>query len=90
MQCSLLSLLLNKVSHANLERNCDCKAHNTSSHAAIEKAQRVLAQYKAATEAGKGAYGLAADKDGKAEMIDAPMILQAQRVLAKAAQYGLV
>ncbi|KAK9900824.1 citrate lyase beta subunit [Cystobasidium minutum MCA 4210] len=60
------------------------------SQQAIEKAQTVLAQYKAATEAGKGAYGLAADKHGRAEMIDAPMILQAQRLLAKAAQYGLV
>lgn len=57
---------------------------------AIEKAQAILAQYRAATEGGKGAYGFAATKCGKAEMIDAPMILQAQKVLGKAAQYGLV
>lgn len=57
---------------------------------AIEKAQRVLAQYDEATKDGKGAYGLAAHKEGKAEMIDAPMILQAQKVIAKARQYGLI
>lgn len=74
------------------ERKLRLQSHGlalTQLAVAIEKAQRVLAQYDAATKDGKGAYGLAAHKDAKAEMIDAPMILQAQRVISKAKQYGL-
>jgi citrate lyase subunit beta-like protein len=56
---------------------------------AIEKASKTLEQYEAATKEGKGAYGLQDADGGRAEMIDAPMILQAQRVMAKAKQYGL-
>lgn len=58
-------------------------------NAVIEKAKKVLHQYEEATQAGKGAYGLAGIDGRKAEMIDAPMILQAQRVIRKAQQYGL-
>lgn len=66
------------------------QAYSTlTSCAAIDKAKKVLELYEAATKDGKGAYGLAASQDMKAEMIDAPMILQAQRVIAKAAHYGL-
>lgn len=49
----------------------------------IEQAQNILKQYEIAVKEGKGAYGL----DG--QMMDAPMILQAQRVLAKAKLYNL-
>lgn len=49
----------------------------------IERAQRILEQYEIAVQGGKGAYGM------NGEMMDAPMILQAQRTLAKAKLYGL-
>lgn len=56
----------------------------------IERAQRVMQQYELAVKSGKGAYGLAGANGGNTEMIDAPMILQAERMLAKARQFGLL
>lgn len=50
----------------------------------IERAKNILEQYDAAVKEGKGAYGL------RGEMMDAPMILQAQRVLDTAKRYQLV
>ena len=49
----------------------------------IKRAQHILEQYKRAVSEGKGAYGL------NGEMMDAPMILQAERTLAKAKLYHL-
>lgn len=60
------------------------------SESQIERAKRVLEQYEQAVKGGKGAYGMAGLDGSKAEMIDAPMILQAERMLAKAKQFGLL
>jgi len=49
----------------------------------IAKARSILDQYEVSVKEGKGAYGL------NGEMMDAPMILQAQRVLAKAKLFNL-
>ena len=54
----------------------------------ISRAIKVLEQYEQAVKAGKGAYGLEGD-EGRTEMIDAPMILQAKQTLKKAKQFGL-
>ena len=56
----------------------------------IERAKRILEQYENAVKGGKGAYGLAGQDGAKAEMVDAPMILQAERLLEKAKHFGLV
>ncbi|GAA5838674.1 hypothetical protein JCM9279_003824 [Rhodotorula babjevae] len=53
------------------------------SPAEIERAQAILAQYEAARASGAGAYGL----DG--DMMDAPMVLQAESVLAQARAAGM-
>jgi len=55
----------------------------------IARAQDILQQYEQAIKAGKGAYGLRGDGSSKSTMIDAPMILQAQRMLQKAKRFGL-
>ncbi|GAA6048550.1 hypothetical protein JCM3770_006548 [Rhodotorula araucariae] len=55
----------------------------------IERAKAILAQYAAARASGAGAYGLAGP-DGSVEMIDAPMLLQAESVLAQARAAGIV
>ena len=49
----------------------------------IAKARSILERYEVSVKEGKGAYGL------NGEMMDAPMILQAQRVLAKAKLFNL-
>ena len=49
----------------------------------IDKAKQILQQYEEAVKGGKGAYGL------NGEMMDAPMVLQAQRVLKTAKQFQL-
>lgn len=56
----------------------------------IERAQRVMQQYELAVKSGKGAYGLSDASGGNTEMIDAPMILQAERMLEKARRFGLL
>ncbi|GAA5941014.1 hypothetical protein JCM3775_001124 [Rhodotorula graminis] len=53
------------------------------SSAEIERAQAILAQYDAARATGAGAYGL----DG--DMMDAPMVLQAESVLEQARGAGV-
>jgi len=55
----------------------------------IERAKKVLEQYELVVKEGKGAYGLGGDPTTKSTMIDAPMILQAKRMLAKARAYNL-
>lgn len=55
----------------------------------IERARRILQEYDAAVKEGKGAYGMAGDANSKPTMIDAPMILQAQRMLEKAKSFHL-
>ncbi|GJN92763.1 hypothetical protein Rhopal_005801-T1 [Rhodotorula paludigena] len=54
----------------------------------IERAQAILSQYAAAQSSGAGAYGLEG-KDGSVEMIDAPMLLQAESILEQAKAAGL-
>ena len=59
--------------------------HGTLSgaHADIEEAKAILAAYEnASRKQDKGAVGL--DYGGRSIMIDAPMLLQAQRTLARA------
>ncbi|GAA5873762.1 hypothetical protein JCM3774_000163 [Rhodotorula dairenensis] len=58
------------------------------SPAEISRAQAILEQYEAARDSGAGAYGLTGS-DGQTEMIDAPMLLQAQGILASAQAAGL-
>lgn len=50
----------------------------------IERAKTILEQYDVAVKEGKGAYGL------QGEMMDAPMILQAQRIMEMAKRYHIV
>ncbi|GAA5974510.1 hypothetical protein JCM11641_002065 [Rhodosporidiobolus odoratus] len=57
--------------------------------AEIERALRILEEYEAARAKGAGAYGLKED-DGGTVMIDAPMLLQAESILAQARSAGLV
>ena len=50
----------------------------------IERAKTILDQYDLAMKEGKGAYGL------QGEMMDAPMVLQAQRIMEIAKRYHIV
>lgn len=50
----------------------------------IDRAKTILEQYDVAVKEGKGAYGL------QGEMMDAPMILQAQRIMEMAKRYHIV
>ncbi|KAJ8292812.1 Citramalyl-CoA lyase, mitochondrial [Rhodotorula toruloides] len=59
------------------------------SPAEIERAQAILAQYAEASSIGAGAYGLR-NADGGVDMIDAPMLLQAQSIIAQAEAAGLL
>ncbi|GEM10152.1 citrate lyase subunit beta-like protein [Rhodotorula toruloides] len=59
------------------------------SPAEIERSQAILAQYAEASSTGAGAYGLKGT-DGGVDMIDAPMLLQAQSVIAQAEAAGLL
>ncbi|BGP18048.1 hypothetical protein JCM10213_008416 [Rhodosporidiobolus nylandii] len=55
----------------------------------IARALRILEEYEAGRQSGAGAYGLKGE-DGKTVMIDAPMLLQAQSILAQARSAGLL
>ncbi|BGP01698.1 Pyruvate/Phosphoenolpyruvate kinase-like domain-containing protein [Rhodotorula toruloides] len=59
------------------------------SPAEIERAQAILAQYAEVSTTGAGAYGLK-NADGGVDMIDAPMLLQAQSIIAQAEAAGLL
>ncbi|BGP33722.1 hypothetical protein JCM10296v2_005526 [Rhodotorula toruloides] len=59
------------------------------SPAEIERAQAILAQYAEVSSTGAGAYGLK-NADGGVDMIDAPMLLQAQSIIAQAEAAGLL
>ncbi|KDE03118.1 hypothetical protein MVLG_06379 [Microbotryum lychnidis-dioicae p1A1 Lamole] len=61
----------------------------TPSEKDIERATRILEQYNVASLGGAGAYGLIGE-DGNSAMIDAPMLLQAERILAQAKAAGVL
>ncbi|GAA5822491.1 hypothetical protein JCM11251_006356 [Rhodosporidiobolus azoricus] len=55
----------------------------------IDRARRIFAQYAQAKGSGAGAYGLEEKGGGGTVMIDAPMLLQAEGILAQARSAGL-
>ncbi|GAA6004111.1 hypothetical protein JCM10207_002431 [Rhodosporidiobolus poonsookiae] len=59
------------------------------SEAEIDRARRILAEYEAARASGAGAYGLEDKAGGGTVMIDAPMLLQAEAILAQARTAGI-
>ncbi|GAA5879134.1 hypothetical protein JCM16303_001310 [Sporobolomyces ruberrimus] len=64
------------------------QASFTPSESEIQRALDILSNYAALSSKGAGAYGLA-NQDGSTSMIDAPMLLQAQGVLAQARAAGI-
>ncbi|GAA6062813.1 hypothetical protein JCM10212_001545 [Sporobolomyces blumeae] len=60
----------------------------TPSEREIERALAILEKYAALSDSGAGAYGLT-NRDGTTSMIDAPMLLQANGILAQARAAGL-
>ncbi|GAA6015472.1 hypothetical protein JCM11491_004363 [Sporobolomyces phaffii] len=64
------------------------QASFTPSDAEIERALKILSNYDSLSTAGAGAYGLA-NQDGSTSMIDAPMLLQAQGIIAQARAAGV-
>ncbi|KAM0790081.1 hypothetical protein ACM66B_005409 [Microbotryomycetes sp. NB124-2] len=60
----------------------------TPSEKEIERAAQMLSQYDVASGKGSGAYGLQAE-DGSTSMIDAPMLLQAEKILSVARAAGI-